>query len=425
MQIIIIFNLFCILLLTLLASPAPLSIEAADVILIFLTGMTGVFCVSRAKVYPLERIECDLILGVILYLIYLLLSMLIGLWHGVPLLNVLRSIGPYLNFFPLLLIGFLSTREISPWKIGFLLISIGLMQAGYHFYLYFTHAGSAASTLGVLIHRITLTDPRTTLPLFISVAMLPLVWIFTKKASSLETYLFQLMGIVLVSLGLLAGLVTLTRAIILSILFGWMIFILVYLFDRARFGPFAFLSSASKLIFYLSIIGLLVMLLSFIPSIHLLEQGLLARFSNDAAFSMGKDYSNGRLFDEWAPALSMWMNADWLSRFFGVGAGNSFRVLTGEERTYIHNFSIYSLVYGGFFGLFTYLWLYFILFKTLIARACQTGQTIYFAFTALLASLFFYGQLFAVHKVLSFNAMIFLMIAIALSRPIKEIKSES
>ena len=103
----------------------------------------------------------------------------------------------------------------------------------------------------------------------------------------------------------------------------------------------------------------------------------------------------------------------------GLARGNTFTVATGEERTYIHNLFIYSLVYGGFFGLFACIWLYFTVFKTLIIRALQTKQTIYLGFAALLGSIFFYSQLFAVHKGLAFNAMLFLIITLALMQPNK------
>jgi hypothetical protein len=158
-----------------------------------------------------------------------------------------------------------------------------------------------------------------------------------------------------------------------------------------------------------------------IPQIDKLEQGLIARFFNHSLSLGTSDYSNGRLFDEWLPALSTWADSGLIGWFFGIGAGNTFNVASGEERTYIHNLSIYSLVYGGFFGLFACLWLYYTIFKTLIVRAFQTHQTIYLSFAALLISIFVYGQFFAVHKGLAFNAMLFMIIGIALIQPVNHL----
>ena len=99
------------------------------------------------------------------------------------------------------------------------------------------------------------------------------------------------------------------------------------------------------------------------------------------------------------------------------------RFLSGEERTYIHNLSIYSLVYGGLFGLLACYGLYFTVFSALVKKAYHSENSAYFSFAALLASLFFYGQLFAVHKGLAFNIMLFLIIGLALSPPLKKVKS--
>ncbi len=420
MQKLILFITFLMMLIALLANPAPVAIEIEDLLLIFLPCVLGLCCLAVAPAPTFYRVESNLLIAVLLYLSYLLLSLLIGFVHGVSLLIALRSIGPYLNFFPLVLIGFLPSRFLNPWAVGFILVLVGLLQANYQIFLYLTHANSAINTLDVLRNRITLADPRTTLPIILSVAVLPLALISHKTNSSFQRFLLRSMIACLICLGLLGGMVTLTRAIVLSMLWGWALFFLLYLYQQLHLNKLSLSHLISRIFIYTLLWAVVIVLISFVPKIHMLEQGLFARFYHTPSFSTSTDYSNGRIYDEWIPAITTWLNSDIVSLFFGIGAGNTFIVATGEERTYIHNLCIYSLVYGGFFGLFSCLWLYFTVFKTLLVRARQTHQTIYLGFAALLSSLFFYGQLFAVHKGLAFNAMLFLLIALALYQPVQK-----
>lgn len=402
MQKLILFSLFSILFIALLANPAPQSIELLDLMLIALPFGLGVICLVITNHYHIQRIESNLFIAIAIYLSYLLLSMLLGLLHGVPILNVLRSVGPYINFFPLLLLGLLPNRLMNPWWIGIIFITVGFLQASYQIYLYGTHSIEVVNTLDILRGRITLLEPRTTLPIALSVTILPMAFFFSQNK------LIKVIAILLMVLGLFAGITTLTRSIILSLLVGAVAFYLLFLFQQIYTKSNTGFRIIRQLSFYLLLFFIIVTVLSFVPKIQLLEQGLLARFSNHA------DYSNGRIYDEWIPALKTWANSDMLSWLFGIGAGNTFIVTTGEERTYIHNLCIYSLVYGGIYGLFACLWLYFTLIKTLLIRALHSQQKIYLAFAALVVSMFFYSQLFAVHKGLAFNVMLYLILTLAL-----------
>ena len=178
---------FCIMLVSLLADPAPVSIELSDVILILLPFFLGFLSLVTLKSYKIYLPEKNLLIAIMIYLGYLLLSMLLGLMHGVPFLNSLRSLGPYINFFPLILLGLLPIRLVNPWMIGTTLMLVGAMQASYQLYLYVHHSYGSAGTLDVLRHRITLLEPRTTLPIILSVTTLPMVWLSNKN--SLAKYL--------------------------------------------------------------------------------------------------------------------------------------------------------------------------------------------------------------------------------------------
>lgn len=413
----ILFIIFCIMLVSFLANPAPVTIEIEDLILIALPFLLSILCLAATAQYTICRVEYDLLIAIMLYCSYLSLSVLIGFLHSIPILNVLRAIGPYFNFFPLLIISLLPPRVINPWMIALILISVGALQASYQLYLYFTHSSSVLDTLDVLKGRITLIDPRATLPIVLSAAILPFAFLVKAHPSPKMAFLIKSVSVSLILLGLFGGIVTLTRSIVLSIFFGWLLFIILYTYQQLHQNKIAFSHSAIKLIAYMLFFIVLFTLISMIPKIHMLEQGLLARFYHTSSSGASADYSNGRIYDEWMPALNVWMNSDIVSLFFGIGAGNTFTVTSGEERTYIHNLLIYSLVYGGFFGLIACIGLYIVAFKTLVVRAFQTRQAIYLSLAALLGSVFFYGQLFAVHKGLAFNAMLFIILSLALYQP--------
>jgi hypothetical protein len=408
--------LFTTVFFTFIANPAPISIEYEDIILLFLPLLIGLLCyfsTHTLKIYP-EQFK--IVLPVVIYLSYLLFSTLIGLMRGIPLLMVLRSMGPYINFFPLLFIGFLPKHIVKPWAMSSILIMIGLLQALYLIYLYFSYSNHATSTLGVLSNRITFIDARTTLPMLLALAILPLAFFLEDKSTRRAQKITRLFSIAMIFLALFASMATLTRSIILSIIFGWLSFIWIYLYQQSRVSRSAVKIAAKKLWIYLLCLSTALIIASNIPKIYILEQGLFARF-NDSAASKQNDYSNGRLYDEWIPAIKEWATSDSLSLIFGIGAGKSFTVLNGEERTYTHNLLIYSLVYGGLYGLFSCLWLYYAAFRRLISHALQTQNKMYVGFSALLFSLFFYAQFFAVHKGLAFNAMLFLLVALAMQQP--------
>jgi hypothetical protein len=403
--------LFFMILITLLADPAPVSIEFADIILIVLPLFLGFISIICMKSKTIHKNETRILIAVLFYLGYLLNSTLTGLMSGVPILKTLRSLGPYIDFFPLVFLGLLPARLLKPWFIASILVFVGGLQAGYQIYLYFTHSYGGSGTMDVLRSRITLIEPRTTLPIILGITVLPMVLLsYKNKFWKITAYACLLTG-------LFAGAATLTRSIVISMLIGWLAFIILYAYKQSFLAKFSFATLTKKFFIYLFFLLGFIVLISLIPKIHALEQGLIARFSMQNTSAASVDYSNGRLYDEWLPAIMTWMNSGIYSLFFGIGVGNHFFVATGEERTYIHNILIYNLVYGGFFGLLACLWLYFTIFRVLISRALQTQQTIYLGFAALLVSMFTYAQLFAVHKGLAFNAMLFLMIAVALSQP--------
>ena len=415
MQSILNYLIFGVLFFSLISTPAPTHLEICDVILLMLSLLIGLISMSAIKNYYINKIECRLILAISFYVSYLCISTVLGLAHGISFITIARNIGPYVNFLPLLLIGFAPSSLLRPGHVAIMLILVGLLQAGYHFFLYFTTSIHSDTTRDILIGRITLIDPRTSLPLFLALAILP-VSVFFNHGLVPNDKSFSLLSITMIIIGFFAGIVTLTRAIILSIFFGWIVFIGLYLYYQMNLQSNQIKPVIRKLSFYTICLAFILLIILNIPAVRILFSGIVARFYNTSTIVGVSDYSNGRLYDEWLPAFNTWKQTDFLGLLFGVGAGQPFLLATGETHTYTHNLCLYSLLYGGFYGLFACLWLYFSTFKVLIIRAFETQHTLYLGYASLLASMFFYVQLFAVYKLLAFNAMLILLMALALNR---------
>lgn len=414
MRTLILTLIFIITLISFLANPAPEHLELLDVILLCTPFFLGILSFSFANSFKIYPHQFSLVFAISLYISYLLISGFMGLLQGVPLLQVLRSIGPYLNFLPLILLGFIPTRIITPFNLSLILILVALVQVSYLCYLYFSHTHQIHNTVNVLVNRITFLDQRTTLPFLLALPILPLLF-FQKKTTSQKQFWFNSLGFSLILIGLLGGLITLTRSIFLAIVLSFVFYFILYFYQQARLQKLslALIQFSKKIFIVLPLFLLIIFIMDSIPKIHLLITGLLSRF--DHSNGVQTDYSNGRIYDEWLPALSTWAHSNILNWLFGIGAGNAFTLPTGETRTYIHNLSIYSLVYGGFWGLLSCFFLYVCLIRVLVLRAIRYKNIGYLAFSALVGSMFFYGQLFAVHKVLAFNLMLFLIITLALS----------
>lgn len=408
MKIILFLAIFSIVLISFLANPAPQSIEVYDLILIALPSALAMLSIALTQNYVIHQKEFNLLIAILLYISYLLISVLMAFLQGVPILNVLRAIGPYINFVPLLFVCLLPENLLSTRSIAFSLLFVGLLQALYQISLYFSGSQDVHNALGVLRGRITLIEPRTTLPIVFSVAILPIAAIIHYK-----NIFIKMAAVCLIAIGFFSGAVTLTRAIILSIFCGWIIF--WFLVVHYHYKSANLLIVLRKFLVYMAFLFLIVALISSIPKIYILEQGIWARFQ--APNGKVQDYSNGRINNEWIPAVRSWTNSGILSLFFGIGAGNTFTTESGEERSYIHNLTLYHLVYGGLYGLVVCLWLYYSIFKMLLYRAIETKKIIYFSFAALFSSIFLYSQLFAIHKGLAYNTMLFLMIILALRSP--------
>jgi hypothetical protein len=132
-----------------------------------------------------------------------------------------------------------------------------------------------------------------------------------------------------------------------------------------------------------------------------------------ASTTGARELGGGRISQEWRPALQAWREGgpvDWL---MGRGAGNPFQSGYGSQ-TYIHNYPIYLLVYNGLLGLGLYVSVALGVLWVLLRRWWITCSDLYLATVGIFVALNLSGLLFAVHKLLSFNIMMTMVLLVVL-----------
>lgn len=445
-----------ILLLTLVGIPAPHTITPEVLILVGSIFVLALSCTYSAKIAdnPTNVLvqSKPLLLTLFIYLALWLISGIIGFIHGVSLLEGIRSTAPYLAFIPFILICLCNKREVSTKDILYILIFLGVLQSLYHFYLYFSDDVDRSYLVGALYGRITQVDNRVTIPIFLGAAILPLSLMMTTK----NIIVYILYGVICI-LGLLAAVLSFTRAMVFSVFVGWMAtifltwmykkiegvviikklglrvlgFILLILFSLTLLYQFPVFKIATKALMLRTNSSVdIYKQASLFLSLTLTNQekdSIMLASSKSASPRQQTDtlgrYSTGR-FDEWMPAFEQWQHAKPLNLFFGIGSGMRFNMKYHQHQTYVHNLALNNLIYTGILGLIATLLFWFLLLRTIIMKTILTFDYSYIAFASLLLGLLFYAEFFAVHKLLSFNAILFLLTALAL-QPVADSKFRS
>jgi len=425
MRLVVSVTIFLCLALIFLEVPAPPHIDGIIWVVssgVVLLGVLGLKYYSTEHTEQFDFWQNKLLFMAGIYLLWFLITAAIGLLHHTPPLQVLRAIGPYILFAPLIFCAWMPKQVFRINDIVLILIAIGILQAFYHLYLYFCVGNfDREQVFGTLCGRITIIDNRASVPFCLATAILPLAYLFKTK----KVWVFVGAALIAV-LGLVATMTTLTRAFVFSVLTGWLVYFCMVL----TYGNIILKENRSilfaKIMAFLLIVVLVLAGLYQSKVFRAMEQALIWRGGHfaqvlspqdlaqmKAAGDIGADYSTGRVM-EWEGAVNKWTEASYPGWLFGIGAGTSFKLSNGQQQTYVHNLLIYSLLYGGIIGLIIVLSFWTILFFTVLKQALQSEESLYLGFFALLASLFCYAELFAVHKLLSFNAMLFLIIACTL-----------
>jgi O-antigen ligase len=414
--------LAAILVLTFIEPPAPAQIDIGIYALLVLLGTYSLLSIStlmKNGYILLDTKQWLLVLAMVFYAAFFIVSGCLGYWHGASIAKVIRSVAPYLIFFVFLIPALAKTPIVKIQDVFYILIAVGLIQVCYHHYLYFFVGNYHRNVLTVealFSGRMTSIDGRTTEPLLLATAILPLL----NFALDNKNKIVKIISFAIMLLSFFAAMETLVRSMIMAILLGWISFSLLFIYkqtwvERQRIG----MASIKMMQFFLLMV-VAIFALRIIPWIAVLEDAPIARNTvllynapqlpyagSEPSLQYLNSYATGRL-DEWGAAFQTWRTSGKVGAIFGIGSGVPFKVSGGVSRTYVHNLLLYSLLYQGLLGLFSTVFFYIMLFLNLIQSGLARKERIYLAFASLLAGLFLYALFFAVHKLLAYNAMLLL-----------------
>jgi len=378
--------------LTYMAKPAPRGIGSIELAIAFFLFMF--ISVTLVNLLVLHRFRVGLYSKQIymilsIYFLIWILSALLSLARGTEPYSVFRSVVPYVLFVPLVM----RTVSTKSWgvNLAFILTSIGFIQAIDIWHLYVSNVSLSADLTTVIQGRITLLESRTTVPYFLAAIFLPLSFAMRFKSSAV-----RIAWVFVSFFSSMVPLLTQTRSQLLAVVCGLIAFAwyagLAY--SRRR----SFFQRARMLGLFLVVALILSWLISSMPIARHLAIALYerARIAGD----------NGRITEEWLPALQVYLDGDIIGLLMGIGSGTPFITASGLERTYIHNLTLYTLVYTGVIGLVATGMFYWLVTKALLRLYARFGDPLYLGYFSLVIALFLYAQFFAVHKLLSFNLMI-------------------
>lgn len=390
--------------LTLIGEPAPTAVGVTELLLVLGTVLLVVAALARARLlrgWRLGPSHRSILVVTAAYCLSVLAGMAIGLLGGAEPDAATRAAAPYLLFLPVAATGaWLGHRSTLPATLRAMVL-VGVAHAIFLLVLFGTGVQDLLDLRAVFLGRTTLLDARTTIPLFLASAVLPLAWIGEGRASR------RVGALILVALSVAGALSTQTRSQLLAMAMGMLTFLPFYgVWWAHRHGRS--LARATRRMLAIGVVSALVMAgaVVTVPTLRVLAQAVTLRTA--------ADQDNGRIANEWVPAMQQ-VSASASSMTLGIGAGRSFITGEGEERTYVHNLGIYSLVYGGVSGVLITAIFYLVVAMALIRRFRHEGGLESAAMLALLVALATYAQFFAVHKLLSYNLLLALIAQAAAS----------
>jgi len=331
----------------------------------------------------------------IVYSVFFLLTGLLGLAAGNQSIDVARSVAPYVGLIAALAPWWWSGAPLTARTFNTQLIIVGTGQAVFTFLIF--GANTISLDAGALLaSRVTQFDARLTMPFTIAAVVIA----FVRAAFAPVFSPRQMIYLGLAVLSLAACLATQTRSQVLSVLFGCAI--------ALTFGIFAGENVRLRVSKALKTRLVWIMTVSALGGAFLL---LFTEFGSallNALVLRNAAVGDGRIDYEVIPALELYLGSGpgvWL---FGVGAGTPFVDDAFEARTYLHNLTLYALLYGGIVGLVIVLALWWLLSTRVNNTWRQLGDPEWLALLSVIAAMFCYAQFFAVHKILPFNLILWL-----------------
>lgn len=390
--------------LTLIGEPAPTAVGPTEALLVGSVLLLAIAGLARARLvrgWRLGPSHLSILAVTAGYCLSLLAAMAIGVLGGASLPAVSRAVGPYLIFLPVAAAGAWLGRGSTVAATVRALVVVGLAHAVFLLALFGTGVQDLLDLRAVFLGRTTLLDARTTVPLFLASALLPLAWIGHGPVPR------RTAAMVLVAVSIAGALSTQTRSQLLALAVGMATFLPCYGLWWARRHNRSLARATRRIV----LVGAVAALATgagivTIPTLRVLAQAVTLRTA--------ADQDNGRIANEWAPAVRQ-VTASAGTMALGIGAGRSFITGEGEERTYVHNLGIYALVYGGVGGVVIVALFYLVIAAALVRQFRREASLESAALLALLVALAVYAQFFAVHKLLSYNLMLALIAQAAAS----------
>ena len=386
------------LLATLLGRPAPTEIGPVEIGLALAAGLAVAVSVatrprSGGRAPTAGRfgllIACLIVWPV-------LLSLVVGAVRGVPVSASLRATAPYVAFVGF---GFMGQRQSARRHARSIVAAIlvaGLLHATYLVGLFVATTPLTAEAATIRLARITLLDPRTTVPLAMAASILPWPMLLDVRHWSARVLLAAIGAVAAVGVVatqtrsmILAGAVGVTGSTVVAGLWRTL---------ASSRSPAVAIRRVTVGILLLMASGAAVFAVT--PPLRELAMSVLLRNRLEG--------DTGRVEDEWKPVVSALADEGTAAAVFGVGGGQSFVTGSGQERTYIHNLVLYGLFYSGVAGASMWILAYGLLVIGLVRRGWRDNAPAMFGLAGVVLGLFVYGQFFAVHKLLSYNLLLML-----------------
>lgn len=340
------------------------------------------------------------------------ISALMGLITGSSFSAIFRATAPYMVLG--LALPFIVSGKIA-FDRKFLLIGvliIATFHAVYLIGLFLFLNERFDSAFHVLVNRITLADNRAMNPVYL---IAPAAAIAIYAMPRLRG--IRVLTIVAAVASIIAAFATASRAFAAATLLAPTAFLVLSL-------PFAFRHHARKVI--LASAGALTasgLLLLFIPPFSIMPDAMFLRHDTQVTGKQAETtetmpsgqptaeepktaVGGGRLTDEWPSAWRRFTEGSIPEKIFGIGAGNSFTLKDGTERTYIHNWPLYLLLYQGVFGVVAFTLFIVSLSTSALVRWWRHNDLVSLGSLGILATMYSSSLFFSNHKLISFNLLL-------------------
>lgn len=344
----------------------------------------------------------------ILLLASICISAVMGIANDATLPDVFRSAAPYMLLS--LALPYMVSGRVE-FDREFLLRGVTAVAALHSLYLlaiYFVVNDHFDAPSDILVNRITIIDNRGINPAFL-----------VGSASSVAVYalakskLAKILAASLATASILAAVATIARTFAIASVLGPLSILTLSLVVMGR-KPARKAAVATVIV-----IGMAGICVASIPAFSVMLDAMLLRHETQVA--SGTDASGettvggGRLTDEWPSAWKRYTEGTIVEKVFGIGAGNPFTLNDGTERTYVHNWPLYLILYQGIFGVVAFTIFITTLALTTLYQWWKRDDVVSLACLGILATMYSSAMFFANHKLISFNLL--LVIVYLMSMP--------